>query len=190
MRRKRFRTSTAGDPLSDILFRDAELSSGAGRTVFGVVVPYGQVVEVNDGAGPYRECFEFGAFDRSIRERGAKVRLFDSHNTRKLPIGRAVELHERADGLHAAFEIAATRGGDDALELVRSGVVDSFSISFRGIRERRDGDVVVRTEAALREVSLVGLPAYPGAMVAGVRSTTPLVIPRSVAQARLDLLDW
>lgn len=157
--------------------------------MYGTVVPYGQVAEVSDGGRPYRERFEFGAFDRSIRERGNKVRLFDSHNTRRLPIGKAIELREHQDGLHAAFEIAATRDGDDALELVRSGTVDAFSIGFRGIRERHDGHVVVRTEVALMEVSLVGLPAYAGAAIAGVRSQS-LVIPRSVAQARLSLLDW
>lgn len=158
--------------------------------MFGTVVPYGQVAEVSDGGGRlYQERFEFGAFERSIRERGSKVRLFDSHNTRRLPIGRAVELREHSEGLHAAFEIAATRDGDDALELVRSGTVDAFSVGFRGVRDRRDGDVVVRTEAALMEVSLVGLPAYAGAAIAGVRSQS-LVIPRSVAQARLALLDW
>ncbi|HRD10511.1 MAG TPA: HK97 family phage prohead protease [Mycobacterium sp.] len=176
--------------MSNILFRSADLSPGTGRTVFGTVVPYGQVAEVSDGGGyTYQERFEFGAFGRSISERGSKVRLFTGHETRKLPIGRAVELQEHVDGLHASFEIAATRDGDDALELVRSGVVDSFSIGFRGVRDRRDGDVVVRTEAALMEVSLVGMPAYPGALVAGVRSQS-LVIPRSVAEARLSLLEW
>ena len=171
--------------MTDILFRNAELTHGSGRTVHGVAVPYGQVAEVSDGGGrPYRERFEFGAFDRSIRERGNKVRLFTGHDTRRLPIGRAVELREQRDGLHAAFEIAATRDGDDALELVRSGTVDSFSIGFRGIRDHMDGDVVVRTEASLWEVSLVGMPSYAGAAVAGVRSQ--FIIPRScgASQAR------
>lgn len=173
-----------------ILFRTSEVSPGSGRTVHGVAVPYGVVAEVSDGGRPYRERFAPGAFARSIRERGGKVRLFDSHNTRRLPIGRAAELREEPDGLHVAFDIAATRDGDDALELVRSGTVDAFSIGFRGIREHLDGDVRVRTEAALMEVSLVGMPAYAGAVVAGVRSQS-LFIPRSVAEARLALaFDW
>lgn len=175
---------------TQILYRSADLAPGTGRIVHGIAVPYGQEAEVSDGYGqPYRERFEFGAFARSIRERGAKVKLFTGHEVRKLPIGRAVELREERDGLYAAFEIAATRDGDDALELVRSGTVDSFSVGFRGIRERMDGAVVVRIEAALMEVSLVGMPAYAGAAVAGVRSQQ-LVIPRSVAEARLSLLDW
>jgi Escherichia/Staphylococcus phage prohead protease len=170
------------------LYRTADLTPGTGRTVFGTVVPYGQVAEVSDGSRPYRERFEYGAFARSIRERASKIKLFTGHDTRRLPVGRAVELAEHQTGLQAAFEIAQTRDGDDALELVRSGTVDSFSIGFRGIHERLDGGVVVRTEAALMEVSLVGLPSYAGATVAGTRSQ--LVIPRTLAQARLRLLDW
>jgi HK97 family phage prohead protease len=172
-----------------ILFRSATLTPGNGRTVFGTVVPYGQVVTVDDGAGPYQERFEYGAFARSIRERGAKIRLFTNHDTRKMPVGRAVELVEEPDGLHAAFDIVATRDGDDALELVRSGTVDSFSVGFAGVRHRMVSGVVVRTEAALREVSLTPMPAYEGATVAGVRSQS-LFIPRSVAEARLTLIDW
>ena len=49
---------------------------------------------------------------------------------------------------------------------------------------------MVRTEVALMEVSLVGLSAYAGASVAGVRSQSSLVISRSVAQARIALFDW
>lgn len=175
--------------MSEILYRNVELTPGSGRTVFGTVVPYGQIADVNDGAGPYKESFAYGAFSRSIRERGSKIKLMTGHDHRRLPVGKAIELREHPDGLHAAFEIAATRDGDDALELLRTGTVDSFSIGFRGIRDRMDGDVLVRIEAALLEVSLVGVPAYAGAAVAGVRSQQTF-ISRAVAQARLDLLDW
>ena len=173
---------------AQILFRTADLAPGAGRTVHGIAVPFGQVAEVSDGGRPYREQFEFGAFRRSIAERGHKVRLFGNHQTRQFPVGRAVELNEQRDGLHCAFEIASTRDGDDALELVRSGTVDSFSVGFSSIRDRMDGDVLVRVEASLREISLTAMPAYSGAAVAGVRSQ--LVISRSLAQARLRVLDW
>jgi HK97 family phage prohead protease len=173
---------------SEILYRSASLTPGVGRTVYGLVVPYGQTVEVRDRFSRYKERFEPGAFRRSIAERGQKLRLFTGHNTRKLPIGKAVELHEQPDGLHASFEIAQTRDGDDALELVRNGFADAFSVGFRPIRNRMDGDVVVRAEASLREVSLVGLAQYEGAVVAGVRAEGPFVS-RSIAEATLLLLD-
>lgn len=174
--------------MTSICYRNADLSAGAGRTVYGILMPYGQVAEVSDGFGAYRERFEFGAFSRSISQRSGKVRLFDSHNRAKLPLGRAVELTEQSDGLHGSFLLANTRDADDALELIRSGAVD-FSVGFRPIRERRDGAVTVRLECALLETSLTGCPAYEGAQVQGVRSGRP-VISRAVAQARLDLLDW
>ncbi|AGZ51097.1 HK97 family phage prohead protease [Mycobacterium kansasii] len=176
--------------MTSILYRNAELRSGTGRTVFGTVVPYGEEITVRDFDGEYRERFAPGAFQRSIAERGHKLKLLVSHDSRtRYPVGRAVELREERFGLFAAFEIANTRDGDEALANVRAGVVDSFSVGFRPIRDRRENGVVVRVEAALLEVSLTGIPAYPSAEIAGVRSEQ-LVIPRSVALARIQLLDW
>jgi HK97 family phage prohead protease len=163
-------------------------ADGEGRTVHGIAMPFGEVATVNDGYGMYQERFEFGAFKHTIQNRGHKIRLFAVHSSmRKLPIGKATELREERDGLHAAFHVAETRDGDDALELVRTGVVDSFSISFRPIRDRKDKGVTVRTEVALVEVSLVGVPAYEGATVAGVRSASP-ALTVDIARRRLDLL--
>lgn len=174
--------------MSNILFRSAELTAGAGRTVFGIAIPYGQVATVSDGGGRmYRECFEFGACARTVRERGAKIKLLAQHDHRRFPIGKATSLVEHGDGLHGEFAIPETREGDDVLTLIRDGVLDSFSIGFRGIRERTEGDIRVRTEVALIEVSLVGLPAYEGALVGGVRSQH--TISRELAERRLRLLE-
>lgn len=175
--------------MTSILFRTATLESGEGRRVFGRVVPYNETITVDDGHGEYRERFAPGAFRRSITERGHKLRLFVGHSTRMLPIGKATSLRDEPDGVHAEFLVADTAAGNETLELVRSGVADSFSVGFRGVREHRDNGVTVRTEAALYEVSLVGIPAYSGAQVAGVRAAQ-LVIPRSVALARVQLFDW
>jgi HK97 family phage prohead protease len=172
----------------EILYRAASLTPGVGRTVFGLVVPYNQTADVRDGFSRYRERFAAGSFRRSIAERGNKIRLFVGHDTKKLAIGKPVELFEQADGVHAAFEISDTVAGNDALESVRNGFADSFSIGFRPLRHRMDGDVLVRTECAIREVSLVGLPNYEGATIAGVRSEGP-TIQRSIAEASLRLLE-
>ncbi|WP_337478189.1 HK97 family phage prohead protease [Mycobacteroides abscessus] len=174
-----------------IKFRSAELTPGTGRTIFGIAVPYGQVTEIDEFGSQFLERFEYGAFAKSIAERGHKVKLLTSHNSRTLALGKAVDLREQQDGLHASFEVAETRDGDEALALVRSGTVDSFSVGFSVVRERWDGEVRTVTEAILREVSLVNFPAYQGAVVGGVRSAAhSLVIPRSVAQAWIDLLNW
>ena len=168
--------------------RGAHALKGVGRTVHGLVMPYGVTATVSDGMAPYKERFQFGAFTRSIAERGQKIRLFTGHETNRLPIGRATELTERYDGLHGAFLVAKTRDGDDALALVAAEIADAFSVGFRPIRDYDDHGVTVRTEAALMEVSLVGIGAYETAHVAGIRSAPPPgTIPRSIAEARLRL---
>jgi len=177
--------------MAEQLYRTSEVllrADMAGRTIHGRIVPYGEVAEVNDGRGPYREQFAPGSLTRSIAERGHKLRLFVQHETRRLPIGKAVDLTERSDGVHGAFLVARTREGDDALELVDSGIVDGFSVGFAPIRERREAGVTVRTEASLREVSLVHSPAYSGALVAGVRSANPR-LSVELARRRLALID-
>jgi uncharacterized protein len=176
--------------MSEILYRDVvgELRADeTGRTIHGIVVPFGERAEISDFSGSYTEMFELGSFTRSIAERGHKIKLLATHDQRRFPIGRATSLVERADGLHGAFAIPNTREGDDVLELVRTGTLDSFSIGFRPVLDRRENDVVVRAEASLQEVSLVGLPAYGGAAIKGIRAQP--VISKSIAAARLRLLD-
>lgn len=172
------------------LYRTAALVAGTGRTIFGTAVPFGQTVDISDGFGDYAERFERGAFRRTITERLHKTKLYAQHDRRRFPIGKATVLRENSEGLYAEFEVAATRDGDDALELVRSGLIDSFSIGFVPVREHKDSSgVVVRDEVKLLEVSLVSDPAYEGAKVAGVRSEAPILITNSAAAARLRLLE-
>jgi len=143
---------------------------GDGRTVFGVAVPFDRAATVDDGTGPYRELFRKGAFTRTIRERGAKVKLLANHDRKSWPVGRAVSLTEDAAGLVGEFRVSATRQGDEALELIRDGALDAFSVGFAPIRDRRAVDgTVERLEVRLSEVSLVAFPAYEGAQIAGVR---------------------
>jgi len=173
---------------SGLLLRDD--NDGDGRTVFGIVAPYGQEVTITERGRRYREMFAPGVFAKSIETRGHKIRLMGMHDTeRSFPLGRATELREESDGLHAAFHVANTSAGNDALELVRSGLVESFSVGFQPIRDVERKGVCVRVEAALMEVSLVTRPAYSGALIAGVRSAqSSLPLSADQAQRRLSLL--
>lgn len=145
---------------------------GDGRTVYGIAVPFDREAMVNDGYGPYREVFRMGAFKKTIRENGGRVKFLANHK-RDNPIGKAISLREDATGLVGEFRVSKTPEGDNALELVRDGVFDSFSIGFAKVpgkdREGKDG-LVERLEVKLREVSILAFPAYEGALVAGVRS--------------------
>lgn len=159
-----------------------------GRTIYGRVIPYGEVATVDDGAGPYRESFAPGAFSRSIEQAGNKVRMYEQHNRTRLPIGIATEWDDKPDGLHGAFRLSSP-AGDGALNLVLDGVVDSFSVGFSGIQARNEAGVTVRTEAALREVSLVATPAYSGAVIAGVRAADIAALDEDEVREWIESLD-
>jgi HK97 family phage prohead protease len=177
--------------LSDIEIR----SGGDGRTVHGIVVPYGQVARVSDGGPAYKEAFRMGAFAKSLADRGSRpIQLLAQHDSRQFPVGRSSDFTDTAEGLRGAFRMLNTRAGDEALEVAREGAV-SFSVGFRPIAQEKSGGVTVRTEAALREVSLVTFPAYEGAMVSGVRAmldaseqalAVQLLVALSASEAQLD----
>jgi HK97 family phage prohead protease len=147
-------------------------SDGAGRTIHGIVVPYGTVSTVADYPGrPYKESFARGAFARDIAVRNGDyrgVKLLFQHDKNE-PIGRATMLSEDTAGLYGEFKVSDTARGNEALNLIRDGVLDSFSAGFLPqAKENKDG-VVVRTQAAIRETSVVTFPAYAGALIGGVR---------------------
>lgn len=165
------------DMLLDRCLTSADLEiRGDGRTVYGLAVPFDAPTTVNDGGGEYTEVFRQGAFVKTIAE-GAqtRVKFFTNHSHRqnKLPIGVAQSLREDQAGLVGEFRVSKTPDGDQAIELVRDGALDSFSIGFAPVKQKGDpvrGGLVERLEVKLREVSLVAFPAYAGATVSGVRS--------------------
>ncbi|MGV0628465.1 hypothetical protein [Mycobacteroides chelonae] len=133
------------------LIRSSALELPPDGTVRGLLLAYGQTSDS-------RERFEPGAFARSISQRGDKIGVFDTNHKR---VGQVTELWEQPDGLYAA---------------VRGALTGPLSVAFRPVQERTEGDVLVRTEAALMEISV------------GVKhSRQPM--PYSVAVRRLKLLD-
>lgn len=162
-------------------------ADGDGRTVFGLAVPFNVPTRIRDYEGTYDEVFRHGAFAKTIADRGPrKVKLYVKHRRYGDPLGRAIELREDPAGLYGAWRVAKTERGDEVLELVREGAYDAFSIGFRPVRSRwadlveevvgvredyvRDGSVE-RLEVRLDETSIVDMPAYDTAEIAGVRST-------------------
>lgn len=145
---------------------------GDGRTVVGIAVPFDTPTPIRDASGSYTEVFRRGAFAKTIRERGDRVKFLAQHDRRSMPLGRATLLREDGAGLYAEFHVSATQAGGEALELIRDGALDALSIGFRPVRDRwnQDRSMVERLEARLDEVSAVSFPAYDGALIAGVRT--------------------
>ena len=165
--------------------------SPEGRRVCGIAAPFGRDYD----AGDYVEQFSRGAFAVSIRDRGDQLPLLEAHRQDAMPLGRAIHLEERNDGLYAEFLISRTGRGDEALQLARDGVMHSFSVGFVPVRDKRrttaDGrPMVVRDEVKLHHVGLISeCPAYDDAKVLAVRDYDPddeQAAPRlSVWRARL-----
>lgn len=143
-----------------------------GRTIYGIIVPFDREARVNDGWGPYTEVIRYGAFTKTIREQGDRCKLCLNHDkTNRLPVGRATSMREEKQGVYGEFRVSTTRDGDDALALVRDGVVDAFSVGMIPVKEREaTPGYVERTEVKMTETSLVGFPAYESARIAGIRS--------------------
>ena len=177
------------ESLSRAFTGDIEVRADAtGRTVTGIVVPFERTARVSDGGPSYDEAFQRGAFSKTIAERGGKVKLLSQHNSRSNPLGRATLLREDAAGLYGEFSVSRTQAGDEALELIRDGALDSFSVGFAPVKHEKRAGVLWRTEVALREASLVTFPAYSDALVSGLREELAEMSEADRAQRVLELV--
>lgn len=154
---------------------DVEIQRGGdGRTVHGILVPWDSPTRVFDQFGPsgqpaeYDEAVARGAFPDAVAE-PRRVKFLGHHARRVNPLGRGGLLRDDAAGLYGEMYVSKTVAGDEVLELVRDGALDSFSVGFLPVRSEDRGGVWTRTLARLNEVSIVTFPAYAGALVGGVR---------------------
>ncbi|MCP5024779.1 MAG: HK97 family phage prohead protease [Actinomycetia bacterium] len=152
-------------------------ADGDGRTVSGICVPFGVPRAVQDIQGRYTEQFRYGAFSKTLQERGVgHVKLYVNHGHKRaeLPVGVSTGFDQDPVGLLGDFHIASTRAGDEALELVRSGILDSFSVGFADFQTvwSQSRTHAERVECGLGEVSLTEMPAHDGARVLAVRDTS------------------
>jgi hypothetical protein len=122
-----------------------------------------------------------GAFTDTLKDT-RRVKVLREHNE---PIGKPVELQERATGLWIKGKITtAIPLGAETLALMREGVLDEMSIGFDPIEYHmtKDGndDVRIITKAKLWEVSIVTWGANRDAKIESVHA----------AVARTGVPDW
>ena len=144
-------------------------SSGDGRTVYGIAVPYNRAVQIDD---TLVEQFARGAFNHQLRS-PQRVKFSREHVLLGgTLIGAASVLKDDAAGLYVELRASKTPVGDETLELVRDGALDQLSVHFRERQNRRlRGGVTERVQADLREVAVVMEGAYGQlAAAGGVRS--------------------
>ena len=88
--------------------------------------------------------------------------------------GGGVVFRDTPGALLMAATMPTTRDGDDALELVRSGVLRGLSVEFRTLRDRFVGDLREIGRAVLDGLGLVDRPAYAGSVGLEVRQDADL----------------
>jgi uncharacterized protein len=112
-----------------------------------------------------------GAFAKSIQEGfpAKRIKILWQHNQ---PLGMPLEMREDSNGLYVKGKVSKTALGDEALELMRDGVVDRMSIGFMIPKGKADydenGTRHIR-EVKLLEFSPVTFPANEAAVITGVK---------------------
>jgi HK97 family phage prohead protease/HK97 family phage major capsid protein len=137
----------------------AEATEGR-REIFGIAAPYGVEAVVADGT---RVMFEQGA----LPEAGPAPKLIESHDLAQVR-GLVTSRKNTDSGMEFTAKIAATRAGDDALELVKMGAIDSVSVGVTPTKWTMKGDLMVIQAADWQELSLVAIPAFSGATITKV----------------------
>lgn len=136
------------------------------RTVTGLAVPWDTTAVLSGG-----ESVRF--LRGSISESGPAPKLLEYHDDTRV-IGLVTALADTDAGLMFEAKIANTRAGDDALELLKMGALDSVSVGAVPVKftSEPDGTMVV-SEARMLELSLVTVPAYAQAQVYSVAASQP-----------------
>lgn len=136
---------------------DAAAGDEPSRSISGIAVPYGVEATV---LGGQRVRIEQGALPVD----GPAPRLLEDHDTGKV-VGKVVAREDTPDGMLFSAKIAATRAGDDLLELLKMGALDSVSIGIEALDYEMQGKTMVVKAADWQELSVVYQPAFSGARI-------------------------
>src|SRR4029079_16771180 len=153
-------------------FEVREISDeGDGRTVYGRIVPYGEVatfVDQYDGNKVKRERFMRGVLGPQVNAFNRVLLSFEHENGFINTIGYGKQVWDEADGAYATFRLYKA----DA-EKAREMSAEShkgMSVEFEPMRHSPDPDgVIARSRVHLRRVGIVPEGAYRGAEVLAVR---------------------
>lgn len=118
----------------------------------------------------YGSTFKRGAFKKTLKERGHKIKILWNHITSE-PIGKPLEIKEDATGLFIRGQL--TKGhskADDVYLNLKAKVVDTLSFGFNILQDKINGGVKEVSEVKLYEVSPVTFEANETAEILEVRS--------------------
>ena len=116
-----------------------------------------------------------GAFQKSIRAKGArKIKMLFQHDTKE-PIGVYTKVREDAQGLYVEGKLAMqTQKGREVYELMKMGAIDGLSVGYRvdakGYSYDDRGKKRYLKQVDLMEISAVTFPMNPRARVNAVKA--------------------
>ena len=131
----------------------------------GIVKGYGSYFGNKDSDG---DVIAKGAYQKTIKENGDRVRYLWQHKMDK-PIGKIKEMYEDDKGLMFVAEIPKTTLGNDALELMKAGIVTENSVGILPIQKQMKDGFREITEVKLYEISAVTLAANDQAKILDVK---------------------
>ena len=151
----------------------------AGRTLRGRAIRYGDEARIVTATGRQaRERFAPGAFG----DVGSLDTTLDlMHDRRRLlaRVGAGLTLFDDGRELRLEAVLPETRDADDALTLVRSGLLRGYSIEFDAGADQWAGELRTVTAAALPSIGVVDRPAYVSAEGIEIRR-----VPGSATESR------
>lgn len=164
-------------PVAQVEFRAEDDTESLGLLT-GYAAVFNEDTIINSWEGNFVERIAPGAFAKTLRERGHKVKVLFNHgfdpSIGDKPLGKPSVMDERSKGLWVEVPLDDTSYNRDLLASLRSGALDGMSFRFSVIKEEWDDsddlELPVRTlkEVRLYEFGPVTFPAYE-ATTAGVR---------------------
>jgi HK97 family phage prohead protease len=148
-------------------------------TLHGYAAVFNEDTVIDSWEGRFIERIAPGAFKKTLKERGDKVKVLFNHGfdpqIGDKPLGKPSVQEEDDRGLKVEVPLDDTSYNRDLVASLRSGALDGMSFRFSVSREEweedsEDSDLPVRTlrELKLYEYGPVTFPAYE-ATTAGVR---------------------
>lgn len=149
-----------------------------GRTLVGYASVFNAPAEIWSWEGRFLETFLPGAFKRTLRNNGDKIKVLFNHgfdpSIGDKPLGKPAVMREDDAGLWVEVPFSRTSYNEDLLALVRDGAIDGMSITFSIVKdswEYPEDELPRRTikEVKLYEFGPVTWPAYE-ATTTGIRN--------------------
>lgn len=125
-------------------------------------------IAVWDSVDDYGSTFQKGAFSKTIKERGSRVKVFYNHDEL---VGRSLDIVEDDYGVRVTGQLTLdVQKAKDVYAFIRDKTLDGLSFGFRTIKERFNKGVREILEVRLYEYGPVIFPANEAAIITDYRA--------------------